>query len=168
MATSLIPMSLSASPDPAAGLDLGSPVPLAAIPRSLKQLWESSAAVTRACAVRSCASKNSWGGTGCISDMALYGKGSFTLNTSSRAPVSRASEAAACRARVDISDPSVGTRIRWYIANLLVIYVAPPDGAPGRSLKVWRAPALMLVKRLRSRAGARAPRLLAACAVALG
>jgi hypothetical protein len=35
MATSLIPMSLSASPDPAAGLDLGSPVPLAAIPRSL-------------------------------------------------------------------------------------------------------------------------------------
>ena len=51
MATSLIPMSLSASPDPAAGLDLGSPVPLAAIPRSLKQLWESSAAVTRASAM---------------------------------------------------------------------------------------------------------------------
>jgi hypothetical protein len=51
MATSLIPMSLSASPDPAAGLDLGSPVPLAAIPRSLKQLWESTAAVTRASAM---------------------------------------------------------------------------------------------------------------------
>ena len=36
-------------------------------------------ACTRSEAMRSCASKNSCGGVGCISEMALYGNGSFTL-----------------------------------------------------------------------------------------
>ena len=36
-------------------------------------------ACTRLLAMRSCASKNSCGGVGCISEIALYGKGSFTL-----------------------------------------------------------------------------------------
>ena len=62
--------------------------------------------------MRSCASKNSCGGVGCISDMALYGKGSLTQIVWSSAPTDFANSMAVSIAFAVISEPSVGTRMR--------------------------------------------------------
>src|SRR5215212_9989988 len=73
-------------------------------------------------ALRSCASKNSCGGVGCISATAPYGNGSLTQIVWISAPSALARPIAVATARPVISEPSVGTRIRL---NML----APPRNA---------------------------------------
>src|SRR5450631_3353679 len=76
--------------------------------------------------MRSCASKNSWGGAGCISEIALYGNGSFTLSTLRCAPSERANSTAVLMALTVMSEPSVGTRIRLNMDISLQFAAAAP------------------------------------------